>query len=44
VLELDANRAARTANLAAARGYEEVQVLQDYAGRDRVLVARAPVR
>lgn len=44
VLELDANRAERTANLAAAQGYEEVQVLQDYAGRDRVLVARAPVR
>lgn len=42
VLELDANRAGRTAALAETRGYQQVQVLQDYSGRDRVLVARAP--
>ncbi len=40
VLELDATRAARTADLARAHGYHEVRVVRDLAGRDRVLVAR----
>ena len=42
VLELDANRAAPVAAMATAAGYESVQVKQDLAGRDRVLVARTP--
>lgn len=42
VLELDANRAAPVVAMAAAAGYEAVQVKRDLAGRDRVLVARAP--
>lgn len=43
VLELDAQRAAETAQLASRYGFEDVQVVQDYSGRDRVLTARAPV-
>jgi methylase of polypeptide subunit release factors len=42
VLELDANRAAPVAAMAAAAGYEQVQVAQDLAGRDRVLLAQSP--
>jgi release factor glutamine methyltransferase len=40
VLELDATRAERTADLARAQGYSEVRLVRDLAGRDRVLVAR----
>jgi release factor glutamine methyltransferase len=40
VLELDATRAVRTADLARAQGYDEVRLVRDLAGRDRVLVAR----
>lgn len=43
VLELDASRAAPVAAMAAAAGYEQVQVKQDLAGRDRVLLARTSV-
>jgi release factor glutamine methyltransferase len=43
VLELDATRAGRTADLARVQGYESVQVVQDLAGRDRVLLARRPL-
>jgi len=42
VLELDASRAAPVAAMATAAGYEAVQVKQDLAGRDRVLLARTP--
>lgn len=42
VLELDANRAAPVVTMAEAAGYEDVQVKQDLAGRDRVLLARSP--
>lgn len=42
VLELDANRAAPVVAMAAAAGYEQVQVTQDLSGRDRVLLARSP--
>lgn len=42
VFELDANRAAPVAAMATAAGYELVQVKQDLAGRDRVLLARTP--
>lgn len=42
VLEVDANRAQATAALAVARGYRQVQITQDLAGRDRVLVAQTP--
>lgn len=42
VLELDAGRAAPVAAMATAAGYEAVQVKQDLAGRDRVLLARTP--
>jgi release factor glutamine methyltransferase len=42
ILELDANRAAPVAAMAAAAGYDVVQVKQDLAGRDRVLLARTP--
>lgn len=42
VLELDANRASPVAAMAEAAGYEAVQVKQDLAGRDRVLLARTP--
>lgn len=42
VLELDAQRAAETAQLARRYGFEDVQVVRDYSGRDRVLTARAP--
>jgi release factor glutamine methyltransferase len=44
VLELDARRGQETATIAAQVGYEAVTVKQDYAGRDRVLLARAPGR
>jgi release factor glutamine methyltransferase len=42
VLELDARRSAQTAVLAVAAKYQDVQVVQDLSGRDRVLVARWP--
>lgn len=42
VLELDAQRAPETAQIAVRQGFEDVQVVQDYSGRDRVLTARAP--
>ena len=44
VLELDASRGQETATIAVQQGYEAVVVTQDYSGRDRVLVARAPHR
>jgi release factor glutamine methyltransferase len=40
VLEVDARRAQRTADLAVAEGYQQVRLARDLAGRDRVLVAR----
>ncbi len=40
VLELDTTRAVRTADLARTAGYDEVRLVKDLAGRDRVLVAR----
>ena len=42
VLELDAQRAAETAQRAVRYGFVDVHVVQDYSGRDRVLTARAP--
>lgn len=42
VLELDAQRAGQTAAMATQYGFDEVAVVQDYAGRDRVLTARSP--
>jgi release factor glutamine methyltransferase len=42
VLELDARRAAETAQIAVRQGFDDVRVVQDYSGRDRVLTARAP--
>lgn len=42
VLELDARRSEQTAVLAVAAKYQDVQVVQDLSGRDRVLVARWP--
>lgn len=42
VLELDARRSADTAVLAVAAKYQDVQIMQDLSGRDRVLVARWP--
>lgn len=42
VLELDARRSTQTAVLAVAAKYQDVQVVQDLSGRDRVLVARWP--
>lgn len=42
VCELDANRAAPVVAMATAAGYEQVEVRQDLAGRDRVLLARWP--
>jgi release factor glutamine methyltransferase len=44
VLELDASRAAPVAAMAMVAGYDAVQVRQDLAGRDRVLLARTPSR
>lgn len=44
VLELDASRARLTGDLAVARGYVDVQVKADLAGRDRVLLAQAPLQ
>lgn len=40
VLELDATRAERTADLARDQGYDEVRLVQDLTGRNRVLLAR----
>lgn len=42
VLELDSQRAVPVVIMAQAAGYEQVQVTQDFAGRDRVLLARSP--
>lgn len=42
VCEVDARRAGLTADLARDAGMEQVQIVQDLAGRDRVLVAQAP--
>lgn len=42
VCEVDARRAGQTAALAEAAGFEQVRVVQDLAGRDRVLVAQRP--
>jgi release factor glutamine methyltransferase len=44
VLELDASRGPETATIAEQQGYEAVEIRQDYSGRDRVLLARAPGR
>jgi release factor glutamine methyltransferase len=44
VLELDASRGPETATIAEQQGYEAVEIRQDYSGRDRVLLARAPER
>lgn len=43
VCELDARRAQRTAALARHAGYEQVQVVHDLSGRERVLLAQAPL-
>jgi release factor glutamine methyltransferase len=40
VLEVDARRGPATADLAVTHGYQQVRLVQDLAGRDRVLVAR----
>jgi release factor glutamine methyltransferase len=40
VLEVDATRAQRTADLAAARGFTNVRLVTDLSGRSRVLVAK----
>jgi release factor glutamine methyltransferase len=40
VLEVDARRAGQTAELAITRGYQQVQLVRDLAGRERVLIAR----
>lgn len=40
VVEVDARRAGRTADLAVAQGFVEVRLVRDLAGRERVLVAR----
>ena len=40
VLEVDARRARETASLAGALGYQQVRLVQDLAGRERVLVAQ----
>lgn len=42
VCEVDARRAGLTADLARDAGMEQVQIVNDLAGRDRVLVAKAP--
>lgn len=42
VLEVDARRGGITADLARQHGYDPVRLVRDYAGRDRVLVARWP--
>ena len=42
VCEVDARRAGLTADLARDAGMEQVQIVNDLAGRDRVLVAQAP--
>jgi release factor glutamine methyltransferase len=44
VCEVDARRAGLTSGLAESAGWQQVQVVQDLAGRDRVLVAQAPSR
>lgn len=44
VLEVDARRAENTATVARHFGWEAVQLVKDLSGRDRVLVARKPVR
>lgn len=44
VLELDASRGPETATIARQQGYDAVEIRQDYSGRDRVLLARAPGR
>lgn len=40
VFEVDSRRAADTEALARARGYQQLQVVRDLTGRDRVLLAR----
>lgn len=40
VFEVDVRRAQQTAALAATRGYQQVQVVRDLAGRERVLLAQ----
>jgi len=40
VFEVDARRAQQTAALAATRGYQQVQVVRDLTGRERVLLAQ----
>ncbi|MCE2902054.1 MAG: peptide chain release factor N(5)-glutamine methyltransferase [Gemmatimonas sp.] len=42
VCEVDTRRAALTAELAESAGLQQVQVVQDLSGRDRVLVAQTP--
>lgn len=41
VLELDSQRAQRTADIALRAGFIQVEIIPDLSGRDRVLVARA---
>jgi release factor glutamine methyltransferase len=40
VFEVDARRAQQTAALAATRGYQQVQVVRDLTGRERVVLAQ----
>jgi release factor glutamine methyltransferase len=40
VFEVDARRAQRTAALATAQGYQQIQVVRDLTGRDRVVLAQ----
>jgi release factor glutamine methyltransferase len=40
VFEVDARRAQRTAALATARGYQQVQIVRDLTGRERVVLAQ----
>lgn len=43
VLEVDARRADDTAALAGRHGWTDIRIRSDYSGRDRILVARAPI-
>ena len=40
VFEVDARRAQRTAALAATQGYQQIQVVRDLTGRERVMLAQ----
>jgi len=40
VFEVDTRRAQRTAALATTQGYQQVQVVRDLTGRERVVLAQ----